>query len=54
MEIPKEISTRLLNKKLIKSKNVSKIFSGSTSKDSVHYIKPLLKEKEFDTSVLDA
>ena len=43
---------RLLKKKLIKSKVVSKFFPGATSKDFVHYIKPTLQENEFDTSVL--
>ena len=50
--IPKEINTRLLNKKLIKSKVVCKFFPGVTSKDIVHYIKPILQEDEFDTSIL--
>ena len=50
--IPKGINTWLLNKKLIKSKVVCKFFSGATSKDFVHYIKPTLQENEFDTSIL--
>ena len=48
--IPKGINTRLLNKKLIKSKAACKFFPGSTSKDFVHYIKPTLQENELDTS----
>ena len=50
--IPKGINTRLLNKKLIKSKAVCKFFSGVTSKDFVRYVKPTLQENEFDTSIL--
>ena len=50
--ILKEINTRLLNKKLIKSKALCKCFPGATSKDFVHYIKPTLQENEFDTSIL--
>ena len=37
--IPKGINTRLLNKKLIKSKAICKFFPGATSKDFVHYIR---------------
>ena len=44
--IPKEINTRLLNKKLIKPKVVCKLFPGATSKDFIHYIKPTLQENE--------
>ena len=40
------------NKKLIKSKVVCNFFTGATSKDFVHYIKPTLQENEFDTSIL--
>ena len=50
--IPRGINMRLLKKKLIKSKVVSKFFPGATSKDFVHYIKPTLQENEFDTSIL--
>ena len=50
--ILKEINTRLLVKKLIKSKAVCKLFPGATSKHFVHYTKPTLLENEFDTSVL--
>ena len=39
--IPKGINTRLLKKKLIKSKAACKFFPGVTSKDFVHYIKPI-------------
>ena len=49
--IPKGINTQLLNKKMIKSKDVCKFFPGATSKHFVHYIKPL-QENEFDTSIL--
>ena len=46
--IPKEINTRLLNKKMIKSKVVCRFFPDATSKDFVHYIKLTLQENEFD------
>ena len=48
----KGIHTRFLNKKMIKSKVVCNLFPGATLKDFVHYIKPILQENEFDTSVL--
>ena len=37
---------------MIKSKVVCNLFPGATLKDFVHYIKPILQENEFDTSVL--
>ena len=49
--IPKGINTRLLNKKLIKSKAVCNFFPGAISKDFIDYIKPTFQENEFDTSI---
>ena len=42
--ILKGINTRVLNKKLLKSKVYCKFFPGATSNDFVHYIKPTLQE----------
>ena len=50
--IPNGINTRLLNKKLIKSKVVCKFFRGLTWKDFVHYIKPTLQGNQFDNLIL--
>ena len=43
---------RILNKKLIKFNFVYNLSSSATSKEFIHYIKPILPENEFNNSIL--
>ena len=51
--IPKGINTRL-NTNFIRSKAITKFFSGAASNDFIHYINPTLQnpENQFETAIL--